>query len=78
MQVKVIEIDEKKCQNLAMEFPHADIVHADGTDQEVLIEQGLKHADAFISMTGIDEENIVMSLFANSPPMTTASGLSEL
>ena len=64
MQVKVIEIDEKKCQNLAMEFPHADIVHADGTDQEVLIEQGLRHADAFISMTGIDEENIIMSLFA--------------
>ncbi len=64
MQVKVIEIDENKCQKLAMDFPQADIIHADGTDQEVLAEQGIKHADAFVSMTGIDEENIIMSLFA--------------
>ena len=64
MAVKVIEIDREKCHELAVEFPKANIIHADGTDQEVLIEQGIKHCDAFISMTGIDEENIIMSMFA--------------
>ncbi|MCQ2464918.1 MAG: Trk system potassium transporter TrkA [Oscillospiraceae bacterium] len=64
MTVKVIEIDREKCNELAVAFPKANIIHADGTDQEVLVEQGIKHADAFISMTGIDEENIIMSLFA--------------
>ncbi len=64
MTVKVIEIDREKCSELAVAFPKANIIHADGTDQEVLIEQGIKHVDAFISMTGIDEENIIMSMFA--------------
>lgn len=64
MAVKVIEVDHEKCMELAVEFPKANIIHADGTDQEVLIEQGIKHVDAFISMTGIDEENIIMSMFA--------------
>lgn len=64
MNVKIIEIDHDKCVELAVAFPKANIINADGTDQEVLIEQGIKHVDAFISMTGIDEENIVMSMFA--------------
>jgi len=66
MRVKVIEIDYNKCLELAEMFPKATIIHGDGTDQDVLLEEGLEQVDAFISMTGIDEENIVMSLFAKN------------
>ena len=64
MRVKVIEIDHEKCLELAEKFPKATIIEGDGTDQDVLLEEGISEVDAFISMTGIDEENIIMSLFA--------------
>lgn len=64
--VKIIESDYEKCLKLAEQFPNATIIHGDGTDQEVLIEEGLGEVDAFISMTGIDEENIVISMFAKN------------
>ncbi|MDD6826182.1 MAG: Trk system potassium transporter TrkA [Oscillospiraceae bacterium] len=64
MRVKVIEIDHQKCLELAEKFPKATIIEGDGTDQDVLLEEGISEVDAFISMTGIDEENIIMSLFA--------------
>lgn len=64
MRVKVIEINHQKCLELAEKFPKATIIEGDGTDQDVLLEEGISEVDAFISMTGIDEENIIMSLFA--------------
>lgn len=66
MRVKIIESSYEKCCELSEMFPKATIIHGDGTDQEVLIEEGLREVDAFISMTGIDEENIIMSLFAKN------------
>ena len=42
------------------------MVHGDGTNRSLLLEEGLKTADAFLCLTGIDEENIVLSLFAKS------------
>lgn len=66
MKVKVFESDEKKALELASEFPQAIVIHADGTDQELLREEGISHYDAFISLTGIDEENIIASMFAQS------------
>lgn len=64
VRVKIVESNFEKCRQLAEELPKATIIHGDGTEQELLEEEGLVDVDAFISMTGIDEENIIMSLYA--------------
>lgn len=64
IRVKVIESDLERCNRLADEFPEADVIHGDGTDKELLKEEGLEHAAGLAALTGIDEENIILSLFA--------------
>ena len=66
MHVKIIERDEARCHELCGLLPKADILHGDGTDQDLLHEEGLLNADAFISLTGFDEENIILSMYAQS------------
>lgn len=66
MRVKIIENNFEKCRELAETFPKATIIHGDGTDQELLNEEGISDMDAFVSMTGIDEENIIMSLYVKN------------
>lgn len=66
VSVKIIEKDINRCQQLAQIFPKIPIIHGDGTDQSLLIEEGIREADAFVSITGIDEENIIMSLYAQN------------
>ncbi len=63
--VKLIERDEKRCLHLSEMLPKAEIICGDGADQDVLLEEGLEQADALVSLTGIDEENIIISMFAN-------------
>jgi trk system potassium uptake protein TrkA len=64
MQVKIIEKDRTRCMRLAELYPKAIVICGDGTDQDLLLEEGLLSADAFVTLMGIDEENIVISLFA--------------
>ena len=64
MQVKIIEQDMNRCEQLSDWFSKAEVICADGTDQNVLLEEGLANADACITLTGIDEENIILSLYA--------------
>ena len=64
IRVTIIEIDEQICVKLTNLLPKADIICADGSDQTVLTEQGIETVDACVSLTGIDEENIIISLFA--------------
>jgi trk system potassium uptake protein TrkA len=64
INVKIIDSDLERCHQLAMLLPQATIIHGDGTDQRLLAEEGLSKMDAFVSMTGIDEENILLSLYA--------------
>lgn len=66
MQVKIIERNEKRCEELSDFFPRATIIHGDATDHELLLEEGIHSADAFIALTNMDEENIIMSLYAKS------------
>ncbi len=66
MEVKVIEMNREKCENLCEMLPKATIIHGDATDHELLLEEGVRDADAFIALTGLDEENIIVSLFAKS------------
>ena len=63
-KLKIIDIDHDRCDFLAAEFPEATIINADGTDQDMLIREGIERTDAFCSLTGIDEENIMLSLYA--------------
>lgn len=64
--VKIIEEDRKRCEELSMLFPNATIICGDGTDQHVLEEEGINDTDAIVCLTGSDEENIILSMFASS------------
>ena len=66
MQVKIIEKNEARCEELCELLPKAVIINGDATDHDLLIEEGIEDADAFVSLTGMDEENIITSLFAKS------------
>jgi trk system potassium uptake protein TrkA len=62
--VKIIDIDEKICEELGSSLPKAVVIHGDGSQQELLLEEGISAADAFVSLTGSDETNILVSMFA--------------
>ena len=66
MQVKIIEKDEARCEQLCELLPKAVIIHGDATDHDLLLEEGAEDADAFVALTGMDEENIIVSLFAKN------------
>ena len=63
--IKVIEKDIKACEDLISIYPNVSVINADATDKNVLKKEGMYDVDAFIALTGIDEENIILSLFAN-------------
>lgn len=69
--VRIIEIDQKRCKALAEALPKAVIINGDGAQQELLMEEGLDTADAFVSLTGMDEENILISIFASTHKVPT-------
>ncbi len=62
--VKLLEQDRKLAEEMAERLPNTTVIHGDGTSHEVLLEEGIEAMDAFITLTGNDEENIVASLFA--------------
>lgn len=64
--VKIIEKDEKICRELSESLPKAVVINGDGAAQELLLEEGLGSTDAFVALTGMDEENILISIFAAS------------
>ncbi len=65
-KIKILEIDEKRCEHLCAALPKVDVINADGTDRNVLHEQGIDNLDAFVALTTIDEENIITSMYATS------------
>lgn len=66
IKIKIIEQDEEQCRILSELLPHAMIIHGDGSDQKLLLEEGIRQTEAFASLTGFDEENILLSLYAAS------------
>ncbi|MDO5726150.1 MAG: Trk system potassium transporter TrkA [Tissierellia bacterium] len=64
VDVKIIEIDRQSAEELSREFPEIIVVSADGTDQDILEDEGISEYDACIALTGIDEENIIISIYA--------------
>ena len=66
MHVKIIEKDENRCEELCDCLPKVTVIHGDATDHDLLSEEGVENVDAFVALTGIDEENIILSLYAKS------------
>lgn len=66
MKVKIIESNMERCQELSEHLPKADIVHGDGTDRNLLEEEGIDRVDSVVALTGIDEENMIISMYARS------------
>ena len=64
--VKIIEKDTARCEFLCQKLPKAVIVNGDGSDSSVLLEEGIESAESFVALTNIDEENILISLYARS------------
>ena len=64
--VKIIESNRAVCDDLSERLPDASIIHGDGTNEKLLAEEGIAKMDAVATLTGIDEENVLMSLYARS------------
>ena len=62
--VKIIERNRESARNIAELLPDAVVLHGDVTDHELLQEEGLASADAFVALTGLDEGNVLSALFA--------------
>ena len=65
-KVTIIEKNREICEDLCEALPKAIIINGDGADQKRLFEEGLSSLDAFVALTGMDEENILLSSFAES------------
>lgn len=79
--VTVVEKNSIVCEAFCEALPKITVVNADGTDQEVLLEEGILSVDAFVSLTGLDEQNILMSAYAltkSVPKVITKINRAEL
>lgn len=64
ISVKLIEKDKDNCEFLCTLLPQTLIINGDGADESLLFEEGIKETGSFIPLTGLDEENILLTLFA--------------
>lgn len=66
IEIKIIEQDKERCNELSELLPQAMIIRGDGTERNLLYEEGMPKAHSFVAWTNLDEENIMLSLFAKS------------
>ena len=64
ISVKIIEKEKENCESLSVKLPKAIIINGDGTDPDILKEECIETVQSFIPLTGIDEENIMLTLYA--------------
>ena len=64
IDVRIVEQDIAKCEELAVELPKVTVIHGDGADRQLLMAEGLQETEAMVALTSIDEENILLSLYA--------------
>ena len=64
ISVKIIEINRARCEELSTLLPNAIVINGDGTDEELLKEEGIEYAESVVALTGIDEENVLLTLHA--------------
>ena len=63
--IKLIENDRASAEDLAKALPRVDVINGNGAQHALLVEEGIEAMDAFVALTDIDEENMVVSMFAN-------------
>ena len=66
IEVKLIEKRRERCEELCELLPDANIINGDGTSEDLLREEGIEYAESFVALTGIDEENILLTLHARN------------
>ena len=66
INVRIVENNRDRCEQLSVLLPDSTIIYGDGTDKQLLLEEGLSEAESFLTLTGLDEENILLSLFAKA------------
>ncbi|MBO4325113.1 MAG: Trk system potassium transporter TrkA [Lachnospiraceae bacterium] len=64
VKVKIFERDRARSEELSVLLPKATIINGDGTEEDLLIEEGIRSTDSFVPLTGSDEENILLTLNA--------------
>lgn len=64
-KVKLIENEKVRAEELATNLPKVTVIYGNGTQHDLLIEEGIEAMDAFVALTDIDEENMIVSMFAN-------------
>ena len=64
-KIKLIESNRAIAEELADELPRVTVVHGNGAQHDLLLEEGIEAMDAFVALTDIDEENMIVSMFAN-------------
>lgn len=62
--VKLVEQSKERCQYLSTRIPNVMILHGDGTDMDMLEEENIDEMDAFVTATGLDEQNLLLALTA--------------
>ncbi len=76
--IKVIDIDKSSCDKIAEKYPEISVVKADATEKNLLLKEGIHDVDAFITLTGMDEQNIILALLANSEKTKTIAKINHL
>lgn len=66
IEVRIIEKNRERCEELCELLPDASIINGDGTNEELLTEEGIAYAESFVALTGMDEENILLTLHARN------------
>ena len=64
MRVKIVERSMDRCRHLSEVLPRTMVICGDGTDQELLEQENISAADAFVALTDRDEDNLIISLYA--------------
>lgn len=64
ISLKVIEDDKELCTELAEAYPDVTVINSDTSEQDTLLSEGIEHTGAFVALTDLDEENIILSLYA--------------
>lgn len=64
VKTKLIEMDKQKCETISELLPQTLVINGDGTNIDLLKEEGIEKTDGFVAVTGYDEENLLVSLLA--------------
>ncbi len=66
IDVKIVEQNQKRCEEFSELLPKASIVCANATEKDILLEEGIMEFDGFVALTGLDEMNIIYGMYAKA------------